>query len=116
MVIIPFLVVLFIATIYFQRALNSDRLSRVLRVATMVLMSVTAYDLWQHMRAWRVTTAVNAFPVTAVDLSIKVVGNHPDAPYVQLIAIGAIISLATGIFLINRTLNERRKQTSKIVI
>lgn len=116
MVIIPFIVVLFIAAIYFQRALKSDRLSRVLRVVSMVLMSVTVYDLWQHLRFWRVTTAVNAFPFTAVDLSIKVPANHPDAPYVQLIAIGALISLATGIFLINRTLNEHRKQSRKIVL
>jgi hypothetical protein len=115
MVIIPFLVVLLIATVYFQRALKSDRLSRVFRVTTVVLMLVTVYDLWQHMRAWRVTTAVNAFPFTPVDLSIKVVGNHPDAPYFRLIAIGALISLATAIFLINRTLNEHRKQTSKLV-
>lgn len=115
MVIIPFTVILFMTGIYFQRALLSDRLSRVFRLVTLILMMVTVYDLWQHMRAWRGTTAVNAFPYTPVDLSIKVVGNHPDAPYIQMITIGALISLATAIYLINRTLNERRKQTSKMI-
>ena len=114
MMIIPFIAVLLIAGIYFQRALMSTRLSRVFRLTTLLLMFVTAYDLWQHMRAWRVTTAVNAFKLTPVDLSIKIAANHPDPPYFWLIAIGTLISLATGIFLVNRILTERRKRTVQV--
>lgn len=107
MVIIPFITILLISGIYFQRALVSDRLSRALRSASLFLMLVTVYDLWQHMESWQVTTAAKAFRPSAVDLTIKVVGNHPDAPYFWLIAIGALISLVTGIFLIDRMVHER---------
>jgi hypothetical protein len=114
MIIIPFIVVLFIAVIYFQRALMSGQPSRAFRMASLILMLVTVYDLWQHMRAWRVTTAVKAFPFTPVDLSIKLVGNHPDVPYFRMITIGALISLATGIFLIYQMLREHSKATINI--
>jgi hypothetical protein len=66
------------------------------------------------MRAWRVTTAVKAFTYTPVDLSIKISANHPDPLYFQMLVIGTLISLATGIFLVNRILTERRKQTLKV--
>jgi hypothetical protein len=114
MIIIPFIMVLFIAVIYFQRALMSGQPSRAFHMSSFILMLVTVYDLWQHMRAWRVTTAVNAFPFTPVDLSIKLVGNHPDAPYFRMITIGALISLATGIFLIFQMLREHSKATINI--
>lgn len=113
-VIIPFILVLFMAVIYYQRALISSRLSRVFQLASIILMLVTVNDLWQHMRAWRVTTAVKSFRYTPVDLTIKVVGNHPDSPYFWMIAIGAFISLATGIFLIYKTLHENPKVTINI--
>jgi hypothetical protein len=107
MVIIAFIVILFMAVLYFQRALLSKRLPQVFRFVIIVLMGVTVTDLWRHMRAWRVTTAVQAFPVTPVDLAIKVVGNHPDPPYVMMITIGLAITIITGAGLLYLARKER---------
>ena len=52
--------------------------------------------------------AVKAFPVTPVNLAIKVVSNHPDPPYFTLLAAGAAISLVAGVFLVVMGLRERR--------
>ncbi len=107
MIIIPFIIVLLMAVLYFQRALLSKRLPQAFHLVIIVLMGVTITDLWRHMRAWRVTTAVQAFPVTPVDLAIKVVGNHPDAPYFWMIGIGALITLITAVGLLYLARAER---------
>ncbi len=73
-------------------------------------MLLGSIEIWQHALAWRVTTAVQAFPITPVDLSIKVVGDHPDAPYFWMIAIGAAITAITGFSLL---VLARRQPTIK---
>jgi hypothetical protein len=52
-----------------------------------------AHDLWQNLKLWRVNVAAQYFPVTPVNLAIKVVSNHPDAVYNNLLLAGACITL-----------------------
>jgi hypothetical protein len=58
---------------------------------------------------WQVTNAVEAFPVARVDLTLKVVGNHPDPAYTNMLAIGAAVSVLTLAALIVLWVGERRK-------
>jgi hypothetical protein len=67
-------------------------------------------DLWLHIRQWQVTSAVAHLTQQAVDLSLRHVQNRPDAPYTNLLIIGAVatfISLGVLLFLWRRSRRER---------
>jgi hypothetical protein len=81
------------------------------RVSELGLLLIMGHDLWQHLKVWQVTNAVSAFPLAKVDLSIKVVANHPDAPYTTALAVGAGVTLLTLVFLVVQWVRSSRKTT-----
>ena len=54
------------------------------------------------MNIWKVTEAVEGFPYTYTDLSIKIVANHPDQPYTTGLLIGLLVTVVTAVLLIVR--------------
>jgi hypothetical protein len=108
LIILPYLFVMFIAAINLQHWL--DRLLRplVLRIVILPILALLAYDLYRHFLLWNVATSSKAFPVTPVNLAIKVVNNHPDPLYLTVLAIGAGVSLATGALLIYLGMREKK--------
>ncbi|MFZ6026488.1 MAG: hypothetical protein ACOYYS_02120 [Chloroflexota bacterium] len=104
---IPFVILLFIAAICYQRWLANfpSTLARILQLGALSLLCA---DLWTHLKIWRVTMSAEAFPFTLVDLSIKVVGNHADPPYINAITAGAVISSLSLALLIVLSIRERR--------
>jgi hypothetical protein len=112
MIAIPFLVAAIMGAIYFQVLLKGIRWKWVeisVKGASLALIGLTANDLYRHAAVWQVNTAAKAFDFIPVDLALKVVSNHPDPTYFQLLWIGGAISLLTGLFLIGMTWRERRK-------
>ncbi len=99
MIIIPFTLLLFLGAIQAQAWYKNHSGSLALRIGGLGVLMLLMHDMWQYIRLWRIEYAKNAFPVTPVDLSIKVVANHPDPPYIAVLVIGAVISLAALIFL-----------------
>jgi len=99
MIILPFTFLLFLGAIQAQAWYKKSSGSLAIRFGGLGVLMVLMHDLWQYIRLWRIEYAKNAFPVSPVDLSIKVVANHPDPPYFAVLVIGAVISLAALIFL-----------------
>jgi hypothetical protein len=111
MIILPAVTLLILAAIEFQAWLRERGSEPILQLSGLGLLFLLGHDLWQHLKVWQVTNAVEAFPVARVDLALRVVGNHPDPAYTNLLALGAIVSLVTLAALIVLWVRERR-QTS----
>ena len=109
MIILPMVVLLVLAAIQFQDWLRKQNPDPILHVSGLGLLFLLGHDLWQHLKVWQVTNAVEAFPVARVDLTLKVVGNHPDPAYTNMLAIGAAVSVLTLAALIVLWVGERRK-------
>ncbi|MEI8133128.1 MAG: hypothetical protein WCG34_11895, partial [Leptolinea sp.] len=74
--------------------------SGLLRWGSLAGLLLLFQDLWQHLKLWRVNVAAEYFPVTPVDLAIKVVSNHADAVYTNLLLAGAGITVVMGMVLL----------------
>ena len=107
---LPFAFLLILAAVEFQRWLDERPANAaVIRISWLGLIGILIHDLWQHGKVWQVTSAVQAFPVTPVNLAIKIVSNHADPPYIAAISIGAAVSLVTLVALLFLWRREVRK-------
>lgn len=98
--IIPFILVLGLATIRWQELLNGYPLKSWQRVASLGIILLIANDLWQHFKAWRVTNMDSLFSPADVDLSRNVIVERVDPTYEGLFALGALITICTLIALL----------------
>lgn len=108
MIILPTVALLIIAAVEFQGWLRGRKASPALQVSGLGVLLLLVHDLWQHLKAWQVTNAFPAFPETPVNLAIKVVANHPDPPYTNLLLAGAVISGLALATLLGLVWRERR--------
>lgn len=113
MVIVPFTFLVLLGSIAFQRWLEERRMRPAAQWALLGLLFLQLNDLWQNLKLWRVNVAAEAFPVTPVDLAMKTVANHPDAPYTTILAAGAAVSAVTAVVLIVMAIRERQKRRSR---
>jgi hypothetical protein len=106
---LPFVFFLIFAAVEFQRWLDdTGRQAIALRIAQLGLLGILINDLWLHIKLWQPTNVVLNSPKESVNLAIKVVANHPDAPYFTVLIIGASVSLITLLFILFMTWCERK--------
>lgn len=110
MIILPVVFLLILAAIEFQRWLQNRQTSWIAQITGLGFLLVMGHDLWQHAKVWQVTNAVSAFDVARVDLSIKVVANHPDPAYFTLLWIGAAVTTMTLLGLIYLWRREGKRE------
>ena len=108
LIILPFLVLAVMAAVQMQRWLDSRNLRAELRWGMAGLAVLLLHDLWQHTRAWRVNVAADAYGRMDVNLAIKVVSNHPDPAYTNLLLAGAVVTLVTAVALLALAWRERK--------
>ncbi len=108
MIILPLVFLLILGTVQFQHWLNRRKPSPAEKIAWLGAILLILHDLWQHLKAWQVTEAFAAFPTTPVNLAIKVVANHPDPPYITLLAMGAGVSAVSLVLLLGLVWRENR--------
>jgi hypothetical protein len=100
MISLPFVIVLLLAGIFFQRWYSARPRTTLQGVAGLAGLALIAYDLLQHARLWRVDRLFPLFPTTPVDLARVTVANHPDPAYTNLLWIGLLVSLVSGAVLV----------------
>ncbi len=106
LVTLPFVLLMLAAAFAFQRYVDGQGRSALLRWVGLTGLFLLSHDQWQHLKLWRVNVAAQYFPVTPVDLAIKVVSNHPDAVYTNLLLVGAGVTLTVGIVLLAGTIRK----------
>lgn len=99
---VPLSLIMLLATIAFQRMINRNSHYPGGLIALLTGVVLFGYDLWQHMKAWRVANLVGVFPSKALDMAVDQVANHPDPPYLATLLAGGTISLISLLFLWRR--------------
>jgi hypothetical protein len=112
MIILPFLVLTVMAAVQMQRWLAERPLRPELRWGIAGLALLLLHDLWQHTRAWNINVAADAFGRMDVNLAIKVVANHPDPAYTNLLLAGALVTLVTALGLVLLARGEKVPDSS----
>ncbi len=114
-IIIPFLFLLLLAVIGFQRWIGEQRVTIPRALMFLMALLVGAHDLMENLRAWNVFTASNAFvDQFAFTPGAYYVANHPDTPYILILSIGASISLASLVCLLILVWREKRNPAFEI--
>lgn len=103
----PFIFLAVLAVIRYQDWLQDHKQPAAVLAAQGVLILVGVKDMWHQGSLWNVGQALKAFPITPVNLSIKVVMNHPDPAYFWMVGIGAALSLLTAVFLIWKAIRPK---------
>jgi hypothetical protein len=100
LITLPFVLLILAAVYAFQRYLDGNGKSNLTQWGSLAGLVLLFQDMWQHLKLWRVNVAAQYFSVTPVDLSIKVVSNHADTAYTNLLLVGLGISVLMGIVLL----------------
>lgn len=112
MIIIPFVFLLVLGANELQRWIKQSKPKVTVRITQLVLLVLMVNDLWFYVRLWGVANIAFNFDDLAVDLSIKVIANHPDPPYISMLIIGSAITLITFAFLFFMARREKQKISS----
>lgn len=109
LITLPFILLMLAAVYAFQRFMDENGKSGLLRWACLAGLFLLFHDIWQHLKLWRVNVAAQYFPVTPVDLAIKAVSNHPDAGYTNLLLAGLGITVVMGVVLLLAAFRKEKK-------
>lgn len=111
---LPFVFLLILAVIEYQRWLEAPHPSRwPIRILTGGAFVIGLHDLWQNFGVWRIQNAAAAFKVKDFASQDWSVTNHPDPAYVNAIIAGAILSLASLAILLFFTFRSRRQASQQ---
>jgi len=109
-IIVPVVILIVLAGIALERFLRSRNWGVGTRVATLLILGITAHDLLQHARLWRVENMGLLFPSTPVDIRAEVI-TQADSLYVSALLIGLGISVLTLVFLLVMNRREQARDT-----
>jgi multisubunit Na+/H+ antiporter MnhC subunit len=112
-VILPVIIVTFLAGIYFQKQINKVKQSALEKGVYLGLLFLFCFDMVQHIKLWRVSQLAGLteiFPKMSFDPIAHRIGNHADPVYLALIWTGAIISISSLVFSGMMALRERRME------
>ncbi len=98
-IIVPAVILMVLAGIALERFLRSRSWGLGTRIASLLVLGVTAHDLLQHARLWRVENMDLLFPSTPVDIRAAVIA-QADAQYVTALLIGLGVAAVSLVFLL----------------
>ncbi len=98
-IIVPVVILMVLAGIALERFLRARSWGLGTRIASLLVLGVTAHDLLQHARLWRVANMDLLFTSTPVDIRAAVL-TQADPQYVGALLIGLGIAAVTLVFLL----------------
>ncbi len=113
-IIVPVVILIVLAGIALERFLRSRKWGLGTRMATLLILGLTAHDLMQHARLWRVENMDLLFPSTPVDIRAVVIPQS-DPLYVGALLIGMGVSVLTLVFLMVMCRREQRQDKQHTV-
>jgi len=107
---LAFVFILIGATVLFQRWLDKNRPTIIRLVAILLLLALAAYDLLTNMRLWSVMNIAERYPTEDfVPSRYFPVNQYNDTPYLALLAISLVLSIASAGVLLYLAWREKRK-------
>ncbi len=98
-IIVPVVILMVLAGIALDRFLRGSSWGLGTRIASLLVLGVTAHDLLQHARLWRVDNMDLLFTSTPVDIRAAVIA-QADPQYVNVLLIGLGVAVVTLVFLL----------------
>ena len=95
MAILPLVFGIVLAADALQQWLNRRQPGWVIQGISLVALVYLGFDLIRRVYQWQVLEAYPCFPNTPVNLAIKIVANHADAAYTNLLIIGGLVTIIT---------------------
>ncbi len=112
---LPFVFLLIIAAIELQRWLDSARPSLPLQLASLGALLLMVNDQWLYIKLWQVTNVYPNMTPVPVDLSSKLIANHPDPAYTIALLAGLAVSTLTlaALILLSRQKSSAKRQVHR---
>ena len=110
--ILPVVMTLVLGGIQMERFLRNKTRNLGVQLTTLMLVGLTAHDLLQHARLWRVENLVSLFTRTPVNIHAQVI-LRVDPPYTTALLVGLGVGVLTFAFLMYKTIRERRKVSER---
>ena len=107
---LAFVFILIGATVLFQRWLDKNRPTLTRLLAILLLVALAAYDMSTNMRLWSVKNIANLYPTEDfVPSRYFPVNQYTDTPYLALLTISLLVSIASAGVLLTLAWREKRK-------
>ncbi len=92
---LPFVFLLVFAAVELQRWLDKAQPSLPLQLASLGALLLMFNDQWLYIKLWQVTNVYPNMVPVPVDLTNKLIANHPDPAYTTALLAGLVVSLLT---------------------
>ena len=108
---LPFVFLLVIAVVYFQRWLQADGPRLALRLAVAGgIIAFAIHDLWENLSIWSLNRVADLFPHEDMFYNKWIVANdYADEAYIHMLVVGAVISTVSLLALLALAWRERRQ-------
>ena len=111
MVIVPIVVLILMAAIFFQKWLDQRNFSGREFLLFLLPLSFLLHDLYQHYQLWNVRELAKFFDPIQINVVGNNLSNHPDSIYTNTLIVGIIISSCSAGFLLSQLWAEQKKKT-----
>jgi hypothetical protein len=113
MIIVPFIFLLVIATIEFQRWLDTHRMNFAAQGGLLIILGGEMHDLWEHFNLWSISKVASSFTPNSVAFTMWFVHNHADYLYLRSLVIGLAGSVLAALALIFFIIWEKQDAKTK---
>lgn len=114
MICVPITLLMILATIFFQRWLDTSYKRTLMIAAGFPALIFLFSDLWENLKLWRLNEYAGYFEPVTLNLDGNSIANHADPVYFSVLALGAGITIATFIFLLLMSLKEHRSNLKRL--
>lgn len=109
MIAVPFVLLMLIASIYFQDWLNSTK-HPLAKLGVLIGLPIFVSDLWSHLKIWKVDVIIQFFHPYVFKADGNSLANHADPLYINTLLVAAFITILSAIFLLFQSWRQKKPQ------
>lgn len=106
---VPFVLLMLIASIYFQDWLNKTT-HPLAKLGVLIGLPIFVSDLWDHLKIWKVDVIIQFFHPYVFKADGNSLANHADPLYINTLLVGAGITILSALFLLFQSWRQKKPQ------
>jgi hypothetical protein len=114
-IILPFVFAMIFSLTALQKWINSLNKPIIVYVITLTLIIYFAIEIFVNTMSWKIENVFTHFPYTPVDKSIKVIANHSDPTYTNMLILGFIITIVSITVLLLLSIKEKLYEKKDLI-
>jgi hypothetical protein len=107
MIAVPFVLIMLLATIYFQEWMNKTK-HPIVKLFAIIGLPILVSDLWSHIKIWRVNVVAQFFHHYPFAANGNSIANHEDPAYITILTAGLVFTILSAAFLLFQSWREKR--------